>query len=338
MTDREILNYETAINMAIKHIKHRELIFWGESAEFREYLKHTYGITVEKSVITFEKKVSDSRILLDNLKGKSDRYYIILPKDPPSASLKKHLRTLGFKEGKDYIFVKRTNTILPAGHGEYRDIYGNVIQTGGCKVILGKYAENCTIFVDEGFKGDFLIRVFGTGNVKIRIGKKCKSSGNSRLFIRSGGQFTMGSHVTIGSNTKFSVSANNRIDIGDDCIFSYDILVFSGDGNAIFDMETKQRTNSYAVNDPKGSITLGRHVWVCAGVYILNRANIGNSCILGANATVKGDIPAYSIAAGNPAKIVKNNVTWSKNPNASEISECFTGWDFSSEDEDDEDF
>ena len=136
----------------------------------------------------------------------------------------------------------------------------------------------------------------------------------------------MGDGVSIGDNTKFSVSANNRITIGDDCMFSYDILVFSGDGHAIFDMTTGQRMNSYAITDPKGSITMGKHVWICAGVYTLNRANIGNSCILGANATVKGDIPDYSIAAGNPARIVKSNVTWGRNPDAEEIGECFTNW------------
>ncbi|HCA55915.1 MAG TPA: hypothetical protein DEO95_10685 [Ruminococcaceae bacterium] len=326
MSDSKIMSYENAMHTALKYANQRELILWGNDAPFREYLKKTHNITIEKTVTAFEKKVTDNRIFFRSLKGQSDKYYIILPNIQPSAIFKKRLLLLGFKEGKDYIFIRRSKTVLPAGYGTYRDPYGNVVQTGGCRVFLSPYAENCEIFVDKGFKGDFLIRVFGKGGVKVRIGKNCKSSGSSRLFIHDGGEFTMGDGVSIGDNTKFSVSANNRITIGDDCMFSYDILVFSGDGHAIFDMTTGQRMNSYAITDPKGSITMGKHVWICAGVYILNRANIGNSCILGANATVKGDIPDYSIAAGNPARIVKSNVTWSRNPDAEEIGECFTNW------------
>lgn len=327
------MSYESAVRVVLKHIKNREIIFWGESAELREYLTSKHGISVNKIVTTIEKKAGHNRLLSSELQGKADQYYIILPKDVPSATFKKRLHVLGFKEGDDYLFVKRNNIILPANHGTYSDVYGNVVQTGGCRVFLGKYTENCEIFVDEGFRGDFLIRVFGKGNVKVRIGKNCKSSGSSRLFIHDGGEFTMGDYVSMGDNTKFSISTNNRITIGDDCMFSYDILVFSGDGHAIFDITTGQRTNHYTINDPKGSITFGKHVWVCAGAYILNRANIGDSCIIGANSTVKGDFPPTSVVAGNPARIVKSNVTWSRNPDAADIGECFGSWDGFSPDE-----
>lgn len=334
MSDHPSMSYASAVNAAMKHIGNREVIFWGESAEFREYLNSRHGISVDKTVTDIEKKAGPHKILSSDLQGKAAQYYIFLPKKLPSAAFKKRLHKLGFKEGEDYLFVKRSNTVLPANYGTYRDAYGNVVQTGGCRVFLGKYTENCDILVEEGFKGDFLIRVFGKGNVRVRIGRNCRSSGSSRLFIHDGGEFTMGSYVSIGDNTKFSLSANNKVTIGDDCMFSYDILVFSGDGHAIFDMTTGQRTNHYTVNDPKGSITFGKHVWVCAGAYILNRANIGDSCIIGANSTVKGDYPPYSVAAGNPARIVKTNVTWSRNPDATDIGECFGGWNGFSPDED----
>ena len=334
VSDKKTIGYESAMNAAMKYVGNREIVFWGDNAELREYLKGRYGITVDKIVTTMEKKVGQNRILSSELQGKAGQYYVLFPKDPASAAFRKQMRKLGFKENEDYLFVKRSNTVLPANYGAYSDICGNVVQTGGCRVFLSKYAENCDIFVDEGFKGDFLIRVFGKGNVKVRIGKNCKSTGAARLFIHDGGEFTMGTHVSMGDNTKFSISANNRITVGDDCMFSYDILVFSGDGHANFDMTTGQPTNHYTVNDPKGSITFGNHVWVCAGAYILNRANIGTSCIIGANSTVKGDYPDYSVAAGNPARVVKTDVTWSRNPDAQNIEECYGNWDSLSSDED----
>lgn len=51
-------------------------------------------------------------------------------------------------------------------------------------------------------------------------------------------------------------------------------------------------------------ITIGGGTWIGENVAILG-ANIGKQCIIGANSVVNKDIPEYSIAAGNPAKIIK---------------------------------
>ena len=142
MSDSKIMSYENAMHTALKYANQRELILWGNDAPFREYLKKTHNITIEKTVTAFEKKVTDNRIFFRSLKGQSDKYYIILPNIQPSAIFKKRLLLLGFKEGKDYIFIRRSKTVLPAGYGTYRDPYGKVVQTGGWRVILSPYAEN----------------------------------------------------------------------------------------------------------------------------------------------------------------------------------------------------
>lgn len=54
----------------------------------------------------------------------------------------------------------------------------------------------------------------------------------------------------------------------------------------------------------KKGITIGDGSWIGENVSIL-AANIGKQCIIGANSVVKKDIPDYSIAAGNPAEILK---------------------------------
>lgn len=324
MVNQITRSYQIAWNAVKKHIKDRKIIMWGEDKALCQYLRNEHNAEVAGFITTIEKKAGEKRIYVNSIEGTSNENYILIPKITPSAAIRKKLKALGFNEFKDYIFVNRTNTLIKPNSPDYADAYGNRVHSGGCRVSLGKFTENCDIFVDSGFSGNFLIRVFGSGNVKVRIGKKCKSSGSSRLFIFDNGEFNMGDYVSIGDNTKFSVSKNNRITIGDDCMFSYDILVFSGDGHAIFDMETGKRTNLYEIGDPKASITLGMHVWVGAGAYILNRSNIGDSCIVGANSTVKGDFPEYSVAAGNPARVVKSNVTWSRNPYAEDIFECFS--------------
>ncbi|WP_275511667.1 acyltransferase [Bradyrhizobium yuanmingense] len=45
--------------------------------------------------------------------------------------------------------------------------------------------------------------------------------------------------------------------------------------------------------------------WVGAGSFILRGVTIGRGAIVGAGAVVTSDVPAYCIAAGNPATIVR---------------------------------
>ena len=55
----------------------------------------------------------------------------------------------------------------------------------------------------------------------------------------------------------------------------------------------------------KGEIVIGKNVWICDKATITAGVTIGNGCIIAANAVVTKSIPPYSLAAGNPAKVVK---------------------------------
>ena len=51
-------------------------------------------------------------------------------------------------------------------------------------------------------------------------------------------------------------------------------------------------------------IVIGENCWIGNGALVM--ANIGDHCIIGAGSVVTEDVPAYSIVAGNPARIIKN--------------------------------
>ena len=57
----------------------------------------------------------------------------------------------------------------------------------------------------------------------------------------------------------------------------------------------------------KGPIVIGDKVWIGDKVTILSGVTIGNNAVIAANAVVTKDVPAYSVVAGNPARIVAKN-------------------------------
>jgi acetyltransferase-like isoleucine patch superfamily enzyme len=52
-------------------------------------------------------------------------------------------------------------------------------------------------------------------------------------------------------------------------------------------------------------MTIGKDVWIGAGVIILKAVNIGEGAVIGAGSLVAKDIPPYTIAVGHPARPVK---------------------------------
>lgn len=56
----------------------------------------------------------------------------------------------------------------------------------------------------------------------------------------------------------------------------------------------------------KGGITIEDNVWIGDKVSILSGVTIGKGAIIGVNSVVTKDIPAFSIAAGSPARIIRN--------------------------------
>jgi acetyltransferase-like isoleucine patch superfamily enzyme len=51
-------------------------------------------------------------------------------------------------------------------------------------------------------------------------------------------------------------------------------------------------------------VRIGSDVWIGARAVVLGGSNVGNGAIVGAAAVVDGEVPAYAVAAGNPARVV----------------------------------
>lgn len=115
-------------------------------------------------------------------------------------------------------------------------------------------------------------------------------------------EIMIGSHCYIGEFTQ--ITACNRITIGDDLLTGR--YVYIGDNShGGLSVEESVIPPVQRELQSKGEIVIGKNVWIGDKATILSGVHIGDNVIVGANAVVLNDVPANSIVAGVPARIVK---------------------------------
>ena len=125
--------------------------------------------------------------------------------------------------------------------------------------------------------------------------------GSSPCVLRT---MTSAAHLTLGDRVGLSSSvivAGNSIEIGEDTILGAGAMVLDNDCHVLgpgFSWLTEYSKNSKPVK-------IGRGCFIGARSIILKGVTLGDRVIIGAGSVVTKDIPAYSIAAGNPARIVR---------------------------------
>lgn len=103
-------------------------------------------------------------------------------------------------------------------------------------------------------------------------------------------QLTIGKYCSIASGVTFILGGEHR----SDWISTYPFSGFFDEGKAI-----KGHPAS------KGNIVVGNDVWIGENATVLSGVNIGSGAIIGACAVVTKDVDAYSIVAGNPARVIR---------------------------------
>jgi acetyltransferase-like isoleucine patch superfamily enzyme len=113
------------------------------------------------------------------------------------------------------------------------------------------------------------------------------------------------SKITIGSNVtateRLQIAACIEVSIGDDVMFASNIYI----NDAMHGFEDANVPYKYQNLFRIAPIRINSGCWIGQNVVILPGVEIGKNSIIGANSVVTRSIPARSIAAGSPARVIK---------------------------------
>jgi acetyltransferase-like isoleucine patch superfamily enzyme len=141
------------------------------------------------------------------------------------------------------------------------------------------------------------------------------------ICIRKGyGRLVLGKWVHLGDNTRLRAH-EGTLRIGDKAVFAREVTVncyldieigastLIADWVYICDFDHRTEDISVPIKDQglaKSPVRIGPDCWLATKVTVLRGTDIGRGTVIAANSVARGTVPSYSIAAGMPARVVKD--------------------------------
>lgn len=111
-----------------------------------------------------------------------------------------------------------------------------------------------------------------------------------------------GKHIEVGKNFFANYNCTildvAKVKIGDNCMLAPNVAIYTA-GHPVHP-DTRNTAYEYGIE-----VTIGDNVWIGGNVVICPGVNIGSNTVIGAGSVVTKDIPEWSVAAGNPCKVIR---------------------------------
>lgn len=124
------------------------------------------------------------------------------------------------------------------------------------------------------------------------------------MWLKKMGVTFVGKPNYISSTAYIDGQGYQKIVIGKDAVISRDVMILTHD----YSVETALHTINEGTEERKlhinDGVIIGNNSFIGARASLLPGSKIGEDCIIGACAVVKGEIPDNSIVIGNPSKII----------------------------------
>lgn len=125
------------------------------------------------------------------------------------------------------------------------------------------------------------------GKSELRIDKKLKMHNGAKIRVRKGGKLEIGKNF--GMSNGCVVTAYEHITIGDNVMLGPNVLIYDQDH------DYRAEGGVAAMKFKTAPVTIGNNVWIGANTLILRGTTIGDNCVVGGGAVIKGTYPPNSV-------------------------------------------
>jgi acetyltransferase-like isoleucine patch superfamily enzyme len=123
--------------------------------------------------------------------------------------------------------------------------------------------------------------------------------GRTKIYIENEGQVHIGERTRIHGTC---IHARQEIRIGRRCLIAANCQIMDSNGHDLSFMDVENRINTRSACKP---VVIEDDVWLGTGVVVLPGVRIGKGSVISANSVVHKSIPPFTLAGGNPIRIIK---------------------------------
>lgn len=149
-----------------------------------------------------------------------------------------------------------------------------------------------------GYTGNLKTTFIMEKNSKILVKGKFYFYTGCKVVVRENAELILGNGSFINVDSK--IYCKEKIEIGTNTFIGEEVIIRDTDEHNIIRKKYKNTL----------PIKIGNHVWIGMRSMILKGVTVGDNTIIAAGSIVTKDIPSNCLAAGNPAKVIKHNISW----------------------------
>jgi acetyltransferase-like isoleucine patch superfamily enzyme len=199
-------------------------------------------------------------------------------------------------------------TGMPGGLGLLlrKKLFPCILKSSGSGLVIGRNVTlrhpgrleiGNNVTVDD----NVLIDARGDTDIGVKLEDEVVLNRNVSLKAKNG-TIALGKRTNVGGGS--TIVSYEGVEIGDSVLIAGGCYINGGGYNTDASIQTMMERGVQS----KGPIKIGNDVWIATGAIILDGVSIGNHAVIGAGAVVTKNVGNYEIAAGVPAKIIRNRL------------------------------
>jgi len=175
----------------------------------------------------------------------------------------------------------------------------------------GRVPENVLVHENAYLETTYSFQLFQS-----RVERAIEIGSASSIYL--GVMFDLGesARVKIGDYVLMNgarIICDNEITIGDYCLISWNVVLMDtrrlpldpAQRRVELEQVPARLPRRAAAQAPSSPIRIGKNVWIGFDCCVLPGVTVGDGAVVGARSVVVSDVPPYSVAVGNPARVIR---------------------------------